>query len=117
MSKVIFLDIDGTILKHHGSLSEQIKRSPVLLPGVLEKFEEWDRKGYKIILTTGRREHLRTKTIEQLESVGLFFDQLIMNLGNGDRVLINDAKPDKDFISTAFSFSPERNNGISHIEV
>ena len=37
----IFLDIDGTILKHWGSLDNLMKNDTVVLDGVKEKFHEW----------------------------------------------------------------------------
>ena len=55
--KTIFCDLDGTLVKHNEPAEIQ---SPDLvlevLPGVLEKFREWDGKGYRIIITTGRKE-------------------------------------------------------------
>ena len=91
--KTVFCDIDGTLLLHHGDLHRQMICDPVLLEGTKEKLVEWDRKGYNIILTTGRRESCRKTTEEQLDQVGIFYDQLIMGLGGGHRVLINDLKP------------------------
>jgi hydroxymethylpyrimidine pyrophosphatase-like HAD family hydrolase len=38
--KTIFCDIDGTLLKHHGSLSAQITNKPKILEGVLKRLDE-----------------------------------------------------------------------------
>jgi len=54
--KTIFCDIDGTILRHSHKFSDITLHDPELLEGVLSKFNEWDSKGYKIILTTARKE-------------------------------------------------------------
>ena len=35
-SKTIFCDIDGTLIKHHGSLSKQITNKPEILEGTLK---------------------------------------------------------------------------------
>jgi predicted mannosyl-3-phosphoglycerate phosphatase (HAD superfamily) len=114
--KTLFLDIDGTLLVHHGIGIAQANRDPVLLPGVLEKLDEWDRKDYNIILVTGRRESERVKTEEMLHSVGIVYDKLIMGIGGGQRVLINDLKPNgKDL--TAAAICIERNSGIANIEL
>jgi ribonucleotide monophosphatase NagD (HAD superfamily) len=88
--KTILCDIDGTILKHMHSFSEVVSSKPKLLPGVKEKFDEWDSKNNRIILMTGRKESAREMTELQLKSLGLCWDLLIMNVGNGSRVLIND---------------------------
>ena|SRR5581483_9684758 len=114
--KSIFLDIDGTVFVHHGSLSDQISKAPVLLSGVKEKFSEWESKGYLIILVTGRKESMRSLTEKQLADHGLFFDQLIMGIGGGVRVLINDLKSDATY-ETAIAVNVERNKGIADVDI
>ena len=74
------------------------------------------KKGYNIILTTGRKESLRQVTEKQLSDVGIFYDQLVMGLGGGVRVLINDLKEDSDMI-TAVAICVDRDKGISKIEL
>ena len=114
--KTIFLDIDGTLVVHKGSIERQFIENLELLPGTLEKLSEWDRKGYNIILTTGRRESTRKRTEQQLAEKGIYYDQLIMGIGGGTRVLINDRKPDSDH-DTAISINLTRNFGISKVYV
>jgi len=114
--KTIFCDIDGTLIRHHGDALKQLQSDPVLLDGVLEKFIEWDRKGYNIILTTGRKESARPRTEKQLEKVGLFYDQLIMGIGGGPRYLINDLKPNSEE-ATAQSINLKRNDGIKSVKI
>ncbi len=116
--KTIFCDIDGTLLKHTGDISKQhkINGDVILLPGTLQKLKEWDKKGYRIILTTGRRESTRKRTEEQLLEAGIFYDLLIMGLSNGNRVLINDRKVDS-VLDTAFGINIDRNVGIENVEI
>lgn len=113
--KTIFIDIDGTVLRHNGDLSTQITTDCPALDGVVEKFNEWNRMGYCIILTTGRKECMRELTHQQLEKAGLFYDQLIMGLPRGERILINDEKPDMQ--ETAKAYTTKRNKGISEIKI
>ena len=109
--KTIICDIDGVLLKHHNKgLSEQLKSEP--LDGTIEKINEWDVKGYNIILITGRRESQRENTEKQLSSFGIFYDTLIMGVGGGDRVIINDRKPNSDR-DTAYAINLDRNNGFN----
>jgi phosphoglycolate phosphatase-like HAD superfamily hydrolase len=115
-AKTIFCDIDGTLLLHHGDLHKQIHKEPSLLEGALERLAEWDKKGWNIILVTGRRESCREQTEAQLQKVGIFYDRLIMGIGGGDRVLINDRKPDSHR-DTAHSINLERNEGIKNLEL
>jgi hypothetical protein len=113
--KTIFCDIDGTLIEHFGSHHSQIKTHPILLEKTIDTIDQWDRKGYNIILTTGRRESCRDVTINQLESLGIFYDQLIMGIGGGERVLINDRKSDGR--DTAFSYNIDRNKGVGNLNL
>jgi hydroxymethylpyrimidine pyrophosphatase-like HAD family hydrolase len=114
--KTIICDIDGTIVFHHGNLTMQFKKKPELLDGSIEKLNEWDSLGYNIVLITGRRESMRKETERHLESLGVFYDQLIMGVGGGARIVINDLKPNSDK-KTAFAINVKRNTGIKDIEV
>jgi phosphoglycolate phosphatase-like HAD superfamily hydrolase len=115
--KTIICDIDGVLLQHKNTgLSNQILGNPKPLDGTIEKLTEWDSKGYKIILITGRRESQRKSTTKQLDLLGIFYDQLIMGVGGGDRVLINDRKPNSDR-DTAYAINLYRNEGIENVKI
>jgi mannose-6-phosphate isomerase len=114
MTKTIFCDIDGTIFKHKGDIYKNILEESDILDGVIDKFKEWDKNNYKIILTTGRKESSREQTIEQLKKFGINYDQLIMGLSNGDRILINDKK-EKGIEYTAYAYNLVRNEGMKNI--
>lgn len=111
----IFLDIDGTLLKHHGSLTAINLKEPQLLDGVLEKLNKWEGEGYNIVLTTGRKESQRALTERQLEQLGIFYDQLIMGIGGGPRYLINDRHPSGKTMAHAFNI--ERNGGLEGVDL
>ena len=114
-TKTIFCDIDGTLIEHFGSHYTQITRDPVILENTIKTIRSWDQKGYNIILTTGRRESARKVTVDQLESLGIFYDQLIMGIGGGSRVLINDRK--SDGTDTAFAYNIDRNSCLPDIDL
>jgi hypothetical protein len=116
MKKTIFLDIDGCIFKHKGNLSAQILQSEELLDGVLDKLNEWDAEGHKIILLTGRKESMRKFTEEQLIKHGIYYDQLVMGLNRGERVLINDIKPNNT-MRVACAIEIPRNEGLTSIKL
>lgn len=114
--KTIICDIDGTLVEHNipsvtASSFAQIK----LLDGAIEKLLEWERKGYNIILLTGRKESMRKVTEQQLSSVGIFYDQLIMGVGGGERHLVNDIKPTGKL--SAYAHNVERNVGVKGLEI
>jgi len=117
--KTLFIDIDGTLFFHTGIRTDVAKPNsiPKLLDGVLDKFNEWDKLGYTIILVTGRREGDREITVKQLQHHGIPYDQLIMGITGGERILINDTKPDARSVATATAITVVRNEGISKINV
>jgi uncharacterized HAD superfamily protein len=114
--KTLFIDIDGTLLFHHGFANRQTLLDPIILPGVDKKLADWDIKGYRIILITSRKESERKRTKEQLASVGIQYDKLIMGISRGDRVIINDMKPDS-IEPTAVAINVIRNKGIEDVEL
>jgi FMN phosphatase YigB (HAD superfamily) len=114
-TKTIFCDIDGTLFLHDSDQSSRAKNKPVVLNGVLEKFSEWDKSGHIIILTTGRRESERAFTERQLQESGLIYDKLLMGIGSGQRIVINDLKPYSD-MKTAVAINLERNSGLLGID-
>jgi len=116
MKKTLFIDIDGTLVKHQGNLSKMITNEMEILPGVIEKLNEWNEAGNCIILTTGRKETLRKITEEGLLKNGIFYDQLIMGLTRGERVVINDKKPGND-MSVAYAIQINRNEGLKNINI
>lgn len=111
----LIIDIDGTLLKHSGTLSEALQKQPEEISGSVATINKWEEKGYHIVLLTGRKESMRQRTVEQLEQVGIIYDQLVMGVGGGTRTLINDMKPGG--IKTAFAVNITRNQGIEHIDL
>jgi len=89
--KTILCDIDGTITKHmhagHGGIYNEPHE---VLPGVVEKFREWEARGDRIILITGRRESVREITESELRRLGIPWDTLLMGHADTGRILIND---------------------------
>lgn len=112
----ILIDIDGTLVRHKGNITSIILQEHLeLLPGTLNKLNEWHNNGYKIILTTGRPKSLEKQTIKQLLSAGIVFDDIIFGLGNGPRILINDKKSDGTL--TAYCHNLVRNTGLEDINI
>ena len=113
----IFCDIDGTLVKHYPPVvacKPNFKME--LLEDTIKTILEWDKKGYNIILTTGRRESMRKETEKQLSEVGIIYDQLIMGIKGGKRYLINDKKSysNDDY---AIAINLERNKGIKNLNI
>jgi NDP-sugar pyrophosphorylase family protein len=94
--KTIFCDIDGTIIKHAHRFSHIGKEDPQELDGVIAKFNEWDSKGHKIVLTTARKESARYITEKHLSDLGFCWDYLLMGMTSGTRFLLNDKLTESD---------------------
>ena len=82
----------------------------------VEKLLEWDKKGYNIILVSGRREASRQATELQLAKLGIIYDKLILGIGGGKRYLINDRK-DYSGEDYAIAINLDRNTGIEGVNI
>ena len=111
----IVCDLDGTIIRHVHRYSDIKDGLPSLNPGVLEKFNEWDSYGHHIILMTARKESARKKTEKDLELLGIPYDQLIMGVTSGRRVIVND-KLTKNSESRACSVDVITDSGFENID-
>jgi hypothetical protein len=118
--KTLFVDVDGTLLRFVDTLDEMESNPNIpALPGAAEKTKLWYRQGHLIIVTTARPESTRAITQVQLANAGIFYHLLLMNLGDGERVVINDHAVNYDGTVEnikALAFPIERNvDGLSRI--
>lgn len=115
--KTYFVDIDGVIFQQKDRYPDYVKIDPKsdLLPGVRDKFLEWEIQGCTIILTTGRAHNFRELTQKQLTEAGIPYHHLIMAVGMGQRVLINNLKPQEPDINTSIAVNLEPDKGFKEI--
>jgi 2-C-methyl-D-erythritol 4-phosphate cytidylyltransferase len=85
---VIFCDIDGTIIQ--AQAKNDYKKQAIPLQNNVKILKELLKKGNQIIFVTARPESARKQTISMLNNLGFLNCQLIMNLLNCKRILIND---------------------------
>lgn len=102
LPKTWIFDVDGTILKHNGYLSDD---GDELLNGVREFFDNIPNKDL-IILLTARKEKFIPQLKKFLVEQGIRFDYIIGNVPHGERILINDSKPSG--LKTAFAINKIR---------
>ena len=118
--KTILCDIYGRLCRYPYSAEmgsyEFDENNMTPLPGTIQKLWDWDKAGHMIILTTGRKEGMRRITEKQLESAGIIYDKLIMGIGGGTRVLINDLKPDRKG-DTAIAINLKRDIGVKDVKI
>lgn len=99
-----FIDLDGTVLRHNGSMTEPDE----LLPGTREFWSQIP-PGDAIVITTARDRSFATDTLKFLEDNNLRFDYAIFGIPQGERIVINDIKPRG--LETAIAINLERDSG------
>ena len=102
LGKTWILDIDGTIAKHNGYLTDGCDS---LLTGAAE-FLAGIPETDMIIFITSRTQNESAITERFLIENGVRYDHIIYNAPYGERVLINDRKPSG--LNTALAVNTER---------
>lgn len=105
--KTWFFDLDGTILEYNLIFSAVGKDK--LLPGVKELWDTIPKEDF-IVLVTARPNYLKDVTLKFLTKNGIRFDHVIFDLPRGERILVNDDKPNGT--KTALAWCVERNKGF-----
>jgi histidinol phosphatase-like enzyme len=111
--KTIFSDIDGTLI-------EQVRFEDLdpnivnVLPGVLEKFNEWYEAGHHIVLTTARPWYLGLITKQQMAKAGIRYHQIIMGIGREERILINNNSKGEPNAPRAMAVAVGRDAGFNN---
>jgi hypothetical protein len=106
--KTWFIDLDGTIVEHNGYKNG----GDVLLNGVKPFFDNINSEDI-IIITTARSSYYSNETISFLNNNGIRYDKIIFDLPTGERILINDKKPDNKI--TAIAVNLDRNEGLKKL--
>lgn len=110
----IFCDLDGTLIEHEDSPSNfGIK----ILRGVYKTLKAWKDKNYYIVLTTARNSINKKYLESQLAKNNIIYDELLMDLSSGTRIIINDRKPSNILVPSAVAYEVERNEGIQNLEI
>jgi hypothetical protein len=115
--KTYFVDIDGVIFRQENRWPDMETIDPKrdLLPGVRDAFLRWEGSGAKIILTTGRADNFRELTERQLREAGIPYHHLIMSVGMGQRILINNLKVQEPGIPTAVAVNLQMDAGMQYM--
>lgn len=110
--KTYFIDIDGTLIYTTDPITYDPAKMTVI-PGCLEKLQEYKRNKDIIVLTTARKNEQQTRKF--LSELNIPFDKLITNISSGQRVLINDKKPYFPLLCTAVAYQIDRDVGLGTI--
>ena len=125
LNKTWFVDVDGTVLRHHTNFSlddliekygedSHLHEKPI--DSAIDFFKARPKKDRIIIATAREKKHIK-HTLKALEYFGMPYDDYIFDLGAGPRVVVNDIKPpfvegNKDALKTAYGMDVERDGGI-----
>jgi uncharacterized HAD superfamily protein len=113
--KTIFSDIDGTLIEQ--VRFEDLDANIVnVLPGVVEKMNEWYEAGHHIVLTTARPWHLELITKQQMETAGIRYHQIVMGIGREERILINNNSKGEPDNHRAMAVPVVRDGGFENLE-
>ncbi len=88
--KTWILDLDGTLLVHDGPY---IMGKDEFLPGAREFLDSIPKRDM-IIFLTARSDYEKPHTMRFLKENNVRYDHIIFNAGEGERIMINDMKPD-----------------------
>lgn len=87
----LFIDLDGTLVRNSGQFTDPKWGTTDAIAANVATLNAMHETGkVEVILTTSRKESFRQRTIEQLERLNIKYDQLIMGLVHGKRIVIND---------------------------
>jgi Trk K+ transport system NAD-binding subunit len=106
----VFCDIDGTIFKYR-KFDTYTSSCPIVAPKFVEDMWALKKKGFIIILTTARPQSLRDHTVKELAQHRVPYDRLLMEIGRGERFLINDMEDPT--VPRATSINIVRDNGMT----
>ena len=108
LPKTWLIDLDGTIIFHNS----HICADNILLDKVADLWKIIPKKD-KIILLSAREKKYSIKTINFLKKNKLRYDHIIFGLNVGERIVVNDKKPDG--LKTALAINLKRNEGVGKV--
>lgn len=108
--KTVFVDLDGTLIRHEPNPNYDIGEQTVL-PETVNILRKLKYEGYYIVITTGRKQ--RESVIKNmLNRLKIPFDRLVSDLPSGPRILINDLKESRPFYEMAKQINVVRDVGL-----
>lgn len=106
----IFVDWDGTIVKHNYTPEFTPDE---FLPGAVEMLKAWKEAGHTVVVTTARHGTLEMSKIMTKMHEIIPHCLIAWGLTTGPRVLINDRSPEG--ATKAFAINVDRDKGIGDV--
>jgi len=111
-----FVDIDGTIVKYR-KFSELSSSELTPIQDVIDFINKSYDEGAHIVITTARPPQYELFTKQELEKLGVKYHQMIMGIGRGTRVVLNDKDPEMPDLPRAWGINFIRDQGLKDIEI
>jgi hypothetical protein len=111
-----FVDIDGTIVKYR-KFSELSTAVLTPIQDVIDFLNKSYDEGAHIVITTARPPQYELFTKQELEKLGVKYHQMIMGIGRGTRVVLNDKDPEMPELPRAWGINFTRDKGLQDIEI
>jgi len=112
--KCLFVDIDGTLITNSSHHFPPYTGSGEPIEDNIDLLAELHEQGKaRIILTTSRPERLRQLTIQELQTKGIPFDELVMGLPHCQRIVINDFARSNPYPSCSAINIPRNENNLT----
>lgn len=111
--KTLFVDLDGTLVTNTShQFPPYIGEGPPLQNNIDYLNKLYSTKRVKIIITTSRPKEYYQKTIDELKSKNIPFDDIIMGLPHAQRILINDFAASNPYPSCSALNIPRNNDNL-----
>jgi len=110
------VDIDGTIVKYR-KFSELSTSVLTPIQDVIDYLNKSYDEGAHIVITTARPPQYELFTKQELEKLGVKYHQIIMGIGRGTRVVLNDKDPEMPELPRAWGINFTRDKGLQDIEI
>ena len=111
-----FVDIDGTLVVYR-KFSELEKATLTPVQDVIDTINQYYDEGAIIVITSARPQTYELFTKQELEKIGVKYHQLVMGIGRGTRVVLNDKDPESPETPRALGINLNRNSGWEDLNI
>lgn len=111
-----FVDIDGTLVVYR-KFSELETATLTPVQDVIDTINQYYDEGAIIVITSARPQTFELFTKQELEKIGVKYHQLVMGIGRGTRVVLNDKDPESPETPRALGINLNRNSGWEDLNI
>jgi len=111
-----FVDIDGTLVMYR-KFSELDTATLTPIQDVIDLVNEYYDNGSHIVITSARPQEYEVFTKQELEKLGVRYHQLLLGIGRGTRVVLNDKDPENPDLPRAVGINFNRDKGLEGLDL